>query len=122
MSDGTTLDAWLRFFAIVVTQFVVGFGIWATLKGRLSETAKKVDHVGEIAQEAADLSAPTANGYAGRSLSALARIEGAVTELSRPGGRVDRIQGELHEVRGLVTRHIEGHAAETMRRERKDDR
>ncbi len=109
MKDSSTLEAWLQFLAIVVTQFVVGFGIWATLKGRLTAVGKNVDHVGEIAQEAADLSAPTANGYAGRSLSALARIEGAVTELSRPGGRIDRVQGELQEVRGLITRHIEEH-------------
>lgn len=114
--DGNTLDTWLRFFAIVVTQLVVALGIWANLRSKLTEAKTKLEDVGDTAQEAVELSRPTANGYAGRTISALTRIEGAVTELARPGGRIDRIQAELQEVRGVVTRHIESHADDNIRR------
>ncbi len=109
MSD---LDTWLRFIGIIFTQLVIGLGIFAGMRN----TNKKVEDVGDTAQHAVDLSAPTGNGYAGKSLGALSRIEGMVGDLVRPGGRLDKIEEELRDARGVMVRHIESHAEQDVRR------
>jgi len=56
------------------------------------------------------LSAPTGNGYAKRTEAALKNIVGRLEDLTKDGGRLDRIEGK-------VDRHIADHASADVHRQ-----
>ena len=88
-------DAWAFLGLIVAQGAVIAVAI---INNR--STKQKVAEVQETAQEAVDYAKPTGNGFAGKTLGALERIESLVAGLKTDV----RSQGER------LDRHLERHA------------
>lgn len=96
-------EAW-AFFGVIAAQAAV-IAV-AVINNR--STKQKVAEVKETAQAAVEYAKPTGNGFAGKTLGSLERIESLVAELKTDV----RAQGER------LDRHLEAHIERTEDRPR----
>ncbi len=94
---------------LIVTFILAQIGIFLDQRRRSNKTDRKIDDVGADAgtaaaeaTTAAERSEPTANGFAGKVLTALTQIGNDITEIRH---RMDRFE-----------RHIDDHASADVRR------
>lgn len=93
-------EVW-TFLGVIVAQAAV----IAVAVVNNTSTKRKVAEVQQTAQTAVDQSKPTANGFAGKTLGSLERIESLVAELKtdvqRQGERLDRhLEAHISRPRG----------------------